>query len=397
MTIVLVMDSFDELNNGTVASARRFAEHLKALGHTVRTLGADNSEKNPEAAKNPDRFAMEKWHIPVVSYFADKQGTVFAKPDEKVIRAALTGADIVHFYLPSPMARLTEKIAREMNVPCLAAFHVQAENITYNIGLGHFDAAARFFYKFEYKYFYNRFSDIHCPTKFIAGELKKNGYPAKLHVISNGVDEIFVPQAPIPHEKFNILMIGRLSPEKRQDLIIKAARLSKYADKIQLYFAGLGPCEKKLRKMSEKLPNKPVFGFYSSSELLNLIAKTDLYVHASDVEIEAIACMEAFSCGLVPVISNARKSATVQFALDENSLFREGDAKSLAEKIDFWIEHPEEKTALSKKYIEEGEEYRVSASVKKMEEVYRTIIGNNSTPKEKTVPVLQRNEKCQIA
>jgi glycosyltransferase involved in cell wall biosynthesis len=311
MTLVLVMDSFDELNNGTVASAIRFAEHLKKLGHTVRTLGADNSAKNPEAAKKPNRFVMKKWHIPIVSYFADKQGTAFAKPDETVIRAALTGADLVHFYLPSPMARLTEKIAREMGIPCLAAFHVQAENITYNIGLGRFDCAARFFYKFEYNYFYNRFDDIHCPTNFIAGELKKNGYPANLHVISNGVDEIFVPQKPTPHDKINILMIGRLSPEKRQDLLIKAARLSKYADKIQLYFAGLGPCEKKLRKMAKKLPNEAIFGFYSSQELLNLISKIDLYVHASDVESEAIACMEAFSCGLVPVISNARKSATV--------------------------------------------------------------------------------------
>ena len=376
MTVVLVMDSYDELNNGTVASARRFAEHLKSLGHTIRTLSADNSAKNPQAA-DTNRFVMQKWHIPVVSFFADKQGTVFVRPDEKVIRAALTGADIVHFYLPSPMARLTEKIAREMGIPCLAAFHVQAENITYNIGLGRFDAAARFFYKFEYKYFFDRFADIHCPTQFIANELKKNGYPANLHVISNGVDEMFVPQTPIPHEKFNILMIGRLSPEKRQDLVIKAARLSKYADKIQLYFAGSGPCEKKLRKMAKKLPNEAIFGFYSSAELLNLIAKTDLYVHASDVEIEAIACMEAFSCGLVPVISNARRSATPHFALSENSLFKEGNAKSLAEKIDYWIEHPAEKSELSKKYIAEGEQYRVTASVKRMEEVYKEIIGKS--------------------
>ncbi|MCR5123584.1 MAG: glycosyltransferase [Treponema sp.] len=372
MTIVLVMDSFDELNNGTVASARRFAEHLRKLGHTVRTLSADSGNENSK--NDRDRFAMKKWHIPVVSFFADKQGMVFAKPTEEIIRKALDGADIVHFYMPSPMARLTERIAREMGIPCLAAFHVQAENITYNIGLGKFDSAARFFYKFEHNYFYDRFQDIHCPTKFIAGELEKNDYKSNLHIISNGVDEIFVPQEPIPHEKYNILMIGRLSPEKRQDLVIKAAKLSKYKEKIQLHFAGLGPCEKKLRKMAADLPNEAKFGFYSSSELLKLIASMDLYVHASDVEIEAIACMEAFSCGLVPVISNARKSATVHFSLDENSLFKEGDAADLARKIDYWIEHPKEKAELSKKYIQEGEEYRVTSSVKKMEEVYKSII-----------------------
>ena len=366
MTVVLVIDSFDDLNNGTTASARRFVENLRKLGHTVRVLAAGEPRK--------DKFVLEKWHVPVVSYFADKQKITFARPDERVIREAFTGADIVHFYFPFPMARVAEKIAREMHIPCITAFHIQAENITYNIGLGRFDAAARFFYKFLFKYFYNRFADIHCPTNFIAGELKKNGYPADLHVISNGVDEMFVPQTPIPHEKFNILMIGWLVPEKRQDLIIKAAKLSKYADKIQLHFAGLGPSEKKYRKMAATLPNEATFGFYSSSELLKLIAQTDLYVHASDVEIEAIACMEAFSCGLVPVIANAKKSATVQFALDENSLFEEGNPKSLAEKIDYWIEHPQEKAELSKKYIEQGEQYRVIASCKKMEKVYKSII-----------------------
>ncbi|WP_407427017.1 glycosyltransferase [Treponema sp.] len=366
MTVVLVIDSFDDLNNGTTASARRFVENLRKLGHTVRILTA--------GIPGPDKFILKKWKVPVVSFFADKQGITFARPDENVIRQAFTGADIIHFYLPFPMGRVAEKIAREMNIPCIAAFHVQAENITYNIGLGKFDFAARFFYKFLFKYFYNRFDDIHCPTQFIADELKKNGYKANLHVISNGVDEVFVPQKPVEHSKFNILMIGRLSPEKRQDLVIKAAGLSKYADKIQLHFAGQGPNAEKYKKMAKKLKNPAVFGFYTTEELLKIIAETDLYVHASDVEIEAIACMEAFSCGLVPVISNAKKSATVQFALDEKSLFKEGNAKSLAERIDWWIEHSEEKLSLSKKYIEEGEQYRVSTSVKKMEEVYKSII-----------------------
>ena len=43
-----------------------------------------------------------------------------------------------------------------------------------------------------------------------------------------------------------------------------------------------------------------------------------------DAEIEAIACIEAFSCGLVPVIAGSEQSATPQFALDERSLFNAG-------------------------------------------------------------------------
>lgn len=367
MTITLVIDSFDDLNNGTTASARRFVENLRKCGHTVRILTAGNP--------GPDKYILPKWDIPIVSHFSEPQGITFAKPVEETIRQAFTGTDIAHFYLPFPMGNVAHRIAKEMGVPCIAAFHVQAENITYQIGLGKFDHAAKFCYRKLRQFFYHDFDHIHCPTKFIAGELKANHYKQKLHVISNGVDEVFTPGPAEPHEKFNILMIGRLSPEKRQDLVIKAVSLSKYKDKIHLILAGQGPEAEKYKKLAEEyIPGQITFGFYNTEQLLQVIRNSDLYVHCSDIEIEAIACMEAFSCGIVPVIANAKKSATVQFALDEKSLFKAGNAKSLAERIDYWIEHPEEKAELSKKYIEEGEQYRVLTSVKKMEEVYDEII-----------------------
>lgn len=62
-----------------------------------------------------------------------------------------------------------------------------------------------------------------------------------------------------------------------------------------------------------------------------------------DAEIEAISCMEAFASGLVPVIANSAKSATPQFALDERSLFTAGDSGDLTQKIDYWLEHEDER------------------------------------------------------
>lgn len=365
MVIGLVIDSFDALNNGTTCSARRFVENLRAAGHTVRVLTA--------GAPGLDKFALPVWNVPIVSRFATPQGITFAKVVPETIREFLTGLDVVHFYLPFPLARAVEPMAREMKIPCLAAFHVQAENVTYNIGLGKVDLAAKIVYRFLYRYFYKRFDDIHCPTQFIANELKANGYKAKLHVISNGVDAVFQPAPPIAHENIRVLMIGRLSPEKRQDLIIEAAKRSKYRDRIQLMFAGQGPCLEKYKKMAKGLPHEPSFNFYSTEELIKLIHSTDIYIHASDVEIEAIACMEAFSCGLVPIISNAPKSATQHFAIDDRSLFKPGDVDDLVRKMDYWIEHPEERMEMGKRYAALGEEYRVKRSVQKMVDVYKSL------------------------
>jgi hypothetical protein len=41
MKIVLVIDQFDNLNNGTTATARRFAEALRTRGHTFTILAND--------------------------------------------------------------------------------------------------------------------------------------------------------------------------------------------------------------------------------------------------------------------------------------------------------------------------------------------------------------------
>ena len=67
-------------------------------------------------------------------------------------------------------------------------------------------------------------------------------------------------------------------------------------------------------------------------------------MHASEVEIECIACIEAISCGLIPVIADSDKSAAKQFALDEQSLFKNKNIKDLLKKIEYWIKHPDKRT-----------------------------------------------------
>ena len=174
--------------------------------------------------------------------------------------------------------------------------------------------------------------------------------------------------------RIDVLMIGRLSPEKRQDLAIEAVKLSKYSSRIHLHFAGFGPMEKEYKKMASTLHNPATFNFYDQKDLINLIHSCDLYVHTSEIEIEAIACIEAISCGLVPVIANSKKSAAKQFALDERSLFESGNAQDLADKIDYWIENPDEKKRMSEKYVLYSRNYDINKSIDKAEAMFMEAI-----------------------
>ena len=122
--------------------------------------------------------------------------------------------------------------------------------------------------------------------------------------------------------------------------------------------------------------------FYEPERLIEILHMADLYVHTSDAEIEAMSCMEAFACGLVPVIADSPRSATPQFALDERSLFPAGDSDALAQRIDWWIEHPEERKDMELRYAEHAKQYALEKSIQQTEEMFRMAIEEQKAAKE---------------
>jgi glycosyltransferase involved in cell wall biosynthesis len=106
---------------------------------------------------------------------------------------------------------------------------------------------------------------------------------------------------------------------------------------------------------------------FKRNELVDVINYCDLYVHAAEADLEAISCLEAIACGLVPVIAASPKCATKNFALSEKNLFTVNDPKDLAERIDYWIDHPGEKKKAEADYLEYAKQFRLEDCMKKME------------------------------
>jgi glycosyltransferase involved in cell wall biosynthesis len=366
-------------NNGTLISAQRFARELVARGHEVRALCAGDPGTNGyDAATGITWFHVPEYRIPAVSWLAHRQGTAIARPCDATIAEALRGASVLHVYEAWPMEARAARIARELGVPALAAFHIQPQNITYNLGLGWCGPAAGLAYALMRKLFYQRFEHIHCPSQMIATELRRHGYRAQLHVISNGVPEYFVPggakgAGSRESDVFHILNVGRFAPEKCQSTIIKAVARSRHAERIQLHFAGQGPLERRMRRLGSGLPLSPKFGYCEQGELVRLMHSCSLYVHSSAVDIEGLSCLEAIATGLVPVINASPQSASGQFALCDESLYANGSADDLAHKIDYWIEHPAELASMRARYAAEAQRYSLKASVTQMEQVYEQL------------------------
>ena len=97
-------------------------------------------------------------------------------------------------------------------------------------------------------------------------------------------------------------------------------------------------------------------------------------MHCAYAEIESIACVEAITCGLVPVIADSKMSAAKHFAQNESNLYRAGDPADLAAKIDYMIEHPEVREQQRLQYIKYAERFRIEKCIDKMEEMFSDAV-----------------------
>lgn len=380
MKVLYVVNNLYGVGNGLNASARTSIANLKKMGLDVRSLSMAN-----RLADSPQpEFIVPAYKFPLFQPLIEAQNYYFAETDYDVVREALEWADIVHLEEPFGLQYRVACMANAMGVPVVGTYHLHPENIFCNIKMSwcrSLNGALLWLWKV---FIFDKCSHLQCPTQNVTDRLARFKFKAKLHTISNGLtiygDSM---ENSCQTDPYLITCIGRLSNEKDQYTLLRSMRYSKYADKIQLYFAGAGPEEHRIKLYAEDLveagviKNKPKFGFHTIDQLNELSSKAYLYIHCADVEVEGLSCVEALRQGSVPVIAKARLSGTPQFALDSRSLFKAGNARDLAAKIDWWIEHPAEHDEMRPKYKASVEQYEISKSMEQLVDMYKIAIAEN--------------------
>jgi len=369
MNITIACDVLGEANNGTTIATLNLIRYLLKKGHNLKVIS--------NSFEGCDIPVECQCHLPTLNLgslaneIIEKNGVSLAKIDNKVLYDAIEWADVVHIQMPLMIGRAAAKVAHQLDKPLTASFHCQAENVSTHIGMENNLAVSKAIYNNFNRHLYKYCDCVHYPTVFIKKTFEKACHcKTNAFVISNGVNTIYSNHHVEKHnEKFTIASTGRFSTEKAQELLIKAVAKSKHKHEIALKFAGEGPLLEKYVTLANQLGVDANFSFYTRNALVDLLNNADLYVHSAFIEIEAISCIEAICCGLVPVINNAKRSATKAFALDEKSLFSENSVKDLTRKIDYWIEHPEEKAEYVKKYEAMSRQFEQEECMHQMEEM----------------------------
>ena len=379
MNITIVCDVLGEANNGTSLAAYNLINTLVEKGHNVKVVCPD-----PDKMGRQGYYILRELNVGPLNGYLKKNGVSLAKGDKTVIYQACKDADIVHGLVPFNASKRALKFCQKNHIPFTAGFHMQAENFTSHIFLMASNLVNKATYSFLWSTYFNKVNGVHYPTAFIrdyVAQYNKKNVPS--YVISNGVNfKYFYPnKVERPDNlknKFVIIMSGRLSKEKNQQELLYAVKRSKYEKDIQIMLTGDGPRRNYLMKLIKKLnfTNPPIQKLYKHEELHDALWMGDLYVHTSIVEIEAISCLEAIACGMVPVIADSRKSATRKFAIDDRCLYKSRNIQDLTDHIDYWIEHKEEKEKLSEKYREFIKQFDFEDCMNRMEQMLVEVKAN---------------------
>ena len=384
MKILFVINNFYVTGNGLAASARRTVEYLKQTGHEVRILSGPNL-KAPQP--QPD-YQLETYVFPIINPIIKAQGYCFSASNPALMKEATEWADVIHLEEPFVVEDRMIHIAREMGKPVTATYHLHPENITNSLGpLRYWKGLNRTILRAWKKHTFNFCDYVQCPTENVLDRLRRYHIQSRLELISNGVvpDPCIRPEAMPedyldPERPLKVIYIGRLSREKDHDTLLKAMTYSRYSRRIQLHFAGLGPKTDSIKRKAHSLYEKgilgydPIITFEDRDGLRKMAAEADLAIHCATIEVEGLSIMEAMQQGVVPVIASGRYSGTSQFALDNRSVFPEENPEALAHRIDYWLDHPEERWEMGKKYAAHMEQYDIRRSVEALLEMFQKAI-----------------------
>lgn len=167
-----------------------------------------------------------------------------------------------------------------------------------------------------------------------------------------------------------VLCVGRLSPEKGNEYLIKAFSLIKNKKNLILIFVGWGPEEERLKKLvkSLHLTHKIYFlGFVNNP--YKYMKKSTVFVLSSISDAFPSVLLEAAACGLPVIATNCGGPSEIIERLKNGILINPGDVQSLSSAIISLINDK----LLLKQYSDAGLKNIQKFNIKRTADAYANI------------------------
>lgn len=170
------------------------------------------------------------------------------------------------------------------------------------------------------------------------------------------------------------LFVGRLSPEKGLDVLLKSWQT--LPNNISLKIVGEGPLSNEVSRASESSPNIQWLGKLPQSKVLELMKDARVLVFPSLwYEGFPLVIVEAYAVGLPVIASNLGSQSSLIRHRDTGLHFRPGDFNDLANQVKWAFAFPDELAEMRKAARAEFEKkYTAEANYKILMDIYQHAI-----------------------
>jgi glycosyltransferase involved in cell wall biosynthesis len=193
-----------------------------------------------------------------------------------------------------------------------------------------------------------------------------------------GCDGVSIPDEDDEQRKI-ILVVARLHPAKGIDILIEAmSKLKSNNHEYQVWVAGDGPEKEKLINQAKDLAvDQNIQWLGEVNDLIPLYKKASLFVLPSRREGMPNALLEAMSCGLPVIISNASPGPLEYVVNNESGLiFESGSSSKLADAIDKLLSDDKKRHSIGSKSIDKVKPFLIPNILPEWENV---IFHNHKT------------------
>jgi len=403
LRVLIVTDQYEPMVGGVPTVTRELARGLAERGHAVQVLAPSTTGRSATAGGRLTvaRRGSVRW-----PWYEDQRLGFLGRTAAGELIAGFA-PDVVHIHSPLTLGAAARSAARRRRVPVVYTNHYLPANVHPTADRADRDKAVRraastaagaLFDVGFYGYltgFANRCDRVTAPTATALMLLRDHGLRAPSQVVSNGIDlDVYSPGAAdeslrrryaLPAGRPLILSVGRLSPEKRADVLIEAVAAQEEADTV-LALAGSGPDEGRLRDLAVRrgvAERVRFLGFIPGTDLPGLYRLADLFAIASEAELQSLVTMEAMASGLPVVAVNAGALGELVHPGENGFLARPGRAADVAGSFDLLGRDPQLRARMSKsglRIIADHDRHRLLA---RWESIYSALAARGTTSEEK--------------
>ena len=285
--------------------------------------------------------------------------------------------DLVHASLTlSPLDFRLPDICEELNIPLVATFHPPFDSKIRNL-----KSSTQYLTYQLYAPFLARYHRVIVFSEIQRDLLVKLGVPGdRVAIIPNGVD-IHKYSPGYSSLKYQLrakklfVYQGRIATEKNIEALLKAWKQSQMGEECQLLMVGDGPIRSSLQPHYGKKDNIIWLGFVSDEQQrINILRAADVFILPSLVEGLSISLLEAMSCGVACLATDAGADGEV---LEDGAgvvLDTQDVTAQLKILLPLFRDHPEMASLLGNKARQRVlEKYTLHQNLSKLEHLYLEI------------------------